>query len=67
MKATCNSYRQVFFDGPKHDKDGHPRTPKAHMIERFTRPELAKVVVDITIDDPGAYSKSWNVQHLVGK
>ena len=46
------------------DADGHPRTTKAHIIERFTRPELGKVVVDITIDDPGAYSKPWNVHEV---
>lgn len=43
------------------DADGHPRTNKLHVIERFTRPELAKVVIQITIDDPGAYSKPWTV------
>ncbi len=46
------------------DADGHPRTTKAHIIERFTRPELAKMTVDITIDDPGAYSKPWNVHEV---
>ncbi len=46
------------------DADGHPRTRQAHIIERFTRPELAKVVDDITIDDPGAYSKPWSVHEV---
>ena len=46
------------------DADGHPRTTKAHTVERFTRPELGKVVIDITIDDPGAYSKPWNVHEV---
>jgi hypothetical protein len=97
-EGNVHSYRQVFLDGRKHDKDivetwwgdsigrwdgdtlvvdtvgmndrawldadGHPRTTKAHIVERFTRPELAKVVVDITIDDPGAYSKPWNVHEV---
>jgi hypothetical protein len=43
------------------DLVGHPRTQKAHIIERFTRPELGKIVVEITIDDPGAYSRPWTV------
>ncbi len=43
------------------DADGHPRTSKAKVIERFTRPELGKVRIEITIDDPGAYSKPWTV------
>jgi hypothetical protein len=46
------------------DADGHPRTTKAHTIERFTRPELGKVVIEITIDDPGAYSKPWTVREV---
>jgi hypothetical protein len=44
------------------DADGHPRTTKAHIIERFTRPELGKMAIDITIDDPGAYSKPWTIK-----
>jgi hypothetical protein len=43
------------------DLIGHPRTEKAHIIERFTRPELGRVNIEITIDDPGAYSKPWKV------
>ena len=43
------------------DLIGHPRTEKAHIIERFTRPELGRVNIEITIDDPGAYSRPWKV------
>jgi hypothetical protein len=43
------------------DLVGHPRTVKAHITERFTRPELAQIGIEITIDDPGAYSKPWKV------
>ncbi len=43
------------------DLVGHPRTSRAHIIERFTRPELGRVNIEITIDDPGAYSKPWKV------
>jgi hypothetical protein len=30
-------------------------------VERFTRPELGRVNIEITIDDPGAYSKPWKI------
>jgi hypothetical protein len=40
---------------------GHPRNAKAHITERFTRPELGRMNIEITIDDPGAYSKPWQV------
>jgi hypothetical protein len=43
------------------DLIGHPRSSKAHIIERFTRPELGRVNVEIMIDDPGSYSKPWKV------
>lgn len=43
------------------DADGHPRTNKLHVIERFTRPERGHVTVEVTIDDPGAYSRPWKV------
>jgi len=43
------------------DLIGHPRSNQAHIIERFTRPELGRINIDITIDDPGAYSKPWTV------
>jgi hypothetical protein len=43
------------------DLAGHPRTARAHITERFTRPELGRVNIEITIDDPGAHSKPWKV------
>jgi hypothetical protein len=46
------------------DATGHPRTQKAHIVERFTRPELGKVVIEITIDDPGAYTRPWKVTEV---
>jgi hypothetical protein len=48
-----------------------PRTPKAHIIQRFTRPELGKMVIDIMIDDlapiqsRGACMK-WRKSRLAG-
>lgn len=46
------------------DGIGHLRTDKAHIIERYSRPELARVVIEITIDDPGAYSRPWSVTQV---
>lgn len=43
------------------DGIGHLRTDKAHIIERLSRPELGRLVIDITIDDPGAYTQPWSV------
>ena len=43
------------------DFRGHPHTEKLHTIERYTRKDLGTLVNEITIDDPGAYSKPFKV------
>jgi hypothetical protein len=41
------------------DQMGHPHTEKLHLIERFKRVNSTQLEVDMTIDDPGAYTKPW--------
>ena len=43
------------------DFRGHPHTEKLHTIERYTRKDLGNLVNEVTIDDPGAYSKPFKV------
>jgi len=43
------------------DFRGHPHTEKLHTIERYTRKDLGTLVNEITIDDPGSYSKPFKV------
>jgi hypothetical protein len=43
------------------DFAGHPHTEKLHTIERFRRTDLGHVEYVVTIDDPGAYSKPFNL------
>jgi hypothetical protein len=43
------------------DFRGHPHTEKLHTIERYTRTNLGTLVNEVTIDDPGAYSKPFKV------
>ena len=38
-----------------------PHTEKLHVIERYRRPDLAHLNVDVTIDDPGALTKPWQL------
>jgi hypothetical protein len=40
---------------------GHPHTEKLHTIERYTRTDLGNLQVEITIDDPGAYTKPFTL------
>jgi hypothetical protein len=42
------------------DRAGLPHSDKLHVIERITRPEHDKLRVDITIDDPKTYTKTWS-------
>jgi hypothetical protein len=32
-----------------------------HVIERFTRRDLGNLDIDITVDDPGAYSRPFTL------
>ena len=43
------------------DFRGHPHTEQLHTIERYTRKNFGTLVNEITIDDPGAYSKPFTV------
>lgn len=42
------------------DRMGHPHSDKLHVIERFRRVDFDTMLLDITIDDPIAYTKTWN-------
>ena len=38
---------------------GLPHTRQLHLIERFTRIDLNTLEYEVTIDDPGAYTREW--------
>jgi hypothetical protein len=44
------------------DRRGHPHTEKLHLIERWTRTSYNTLEREITIDDPGAYSRPWTTK-----
>jgi Family of unknown function (DUF6152) len=39
---------------------GLPHTEQLHLIERFTRTDLYHMRYEVTIDDPGAYTRLWS-------
>jgi hypothetical protein len=43
------------------DDAGHPHSEALHIVERFRRIDFGHMAVQITIDDPKAYSKPWTV------
>jgi len=42
------------------DSDGSPHTDQLHLIEKFTRVSLERLKYEVTIDDPGAYTRTWS-------
>ena len=44
------------------DISGTPLTDAAKVTERFRRPTFGKLEIDITIDDPKAYTKPWSIR-----
>ena len=38
---------------------GLPHTPQLHLVERFARPDMNTLQYQVTIDDPGAYTRPW--------
>jgi hypothetical protein len=46
------------------DFAGHPHTEQLHTIERFRRPDLGHIDYEVTIDDPGAYTKPFTLYGL---
>jgi hypothetical protein len=37
-----------------------PNTSQLHLVERISRPNLKTLSYEVTVDDPGAYTKSWS-------
>ena len=37
-----------------------PNTSQLHLVERISRPNLETLSYEVTVDDPGAYTKPWS-------
>jgi hypothetical protein len=48
-----------FREGGWLDRMGHPHSSDLHVIERFRRDDIGNLEIDVTIDDPKAYSKPF--------
>jgi hypothetical protein len=42
------------------DMNGHPQTETTHITERFRRRDFGHIDLQLTIDDPAAYTKPWS-------
>jgi hypothetical protein len=43
------------------DMNGHPQTETTHITERFRRRSFGHIDLEVTIDDPKAYTRPWTV------
>lgn len=43
------------------DQAGHPATDAFHLVERFRRRDFGHMDLEMTIDDPKAYTKPWTL------
>ena len=47
------------------DYYGHPHTDLLHVVEKFSRPTKRQLRYEATIDDPGAYTKPFNLRWTI--
>jgi hypothetical protein len=50
-----------FGDNAWLDNFGHPGTEMLHVTERFRRKNFGQMDLEVTINDPKAYTKPWTV------
>ena len=41
-----------------------PHTEMLHVVQRYRRPELGHIEKEITIEDPGAFTKPWKIRDV---
>jgi hypothetical protein len=50
-----------FRDDTWLDRNGSPMTAAAKVTERFRRINFGRLEIDVTVDDPKAYTRPWTV------
>ena len=48
-----------FNEGTWIEAEGFPHTDRLHLIERFTRVNFNTLKYEVTVDDPGTYTRQW--------
>jgi hypothetical protein len=51
---------RTFIDNFWFSNGGLPHTNLLHLVERFTRSDYNTLKYEVTIDDPGAYTRPWS-------
>jgi hypothetical protein len=56
---------QSTISNPQRLEGSRPQTERLHIVERYRRIDVGRMSVEITIDDPGAYTRPWKVRRLL--
>jgi predicted hotdog family 3-hydroxylacyl-ACP dehydratase len=51
-----------FNDKTTLDREGYPHSDAMHLVERIRRVNHDSLEIDLTIDDPKAYTKPWEAK-----
>ncbi|HEX3377757.1 MAG TPA: hypothetical protein VHS29_12900 [Candidatus Acidoferrales bacterium] len=54
----------AFNDKTWLDRAGLPHSDQLHVVEHISRPNFKTLVVHITVDDPKAYTKTWEGERI---
>ena len=54
-----NFIEDVWLDG-----EGHPHSDNLHIIERYRRPDLGHLEVELTVEDPGVLAGPWTYKRV---
>jgi hypothetical protein len=44
------------------DLNGHPHTERLYVVERYRRPDLGRLELEMRVEDPGALKKPWIIK-----
>jgi hypothetical protein len=44
------------------DLDGHPQTETMHLVERYRRPDLGHLELELIVEEPGSLKKPWTLK-----
>jgi len=46
------------------DIEAHPHSDQLHIVERYHRPDLGHLEIEITVNDPGVLAKPWTQKRI---
>jgi hypothetical protein len=56
--------RVNFVDEVWLDQESHPHSDKLHVVERYRRPDLGHLEVEVTVEDPGVLARPWTFKRV---